>query len=64
MAATLFYFVFFLVLVPAIGILESELLKQYVNSSKVSNQTDTLETSKNVFKDSEDFVTLDRSEKR
>ncbi len=64
MAATLFYFVFFLVLVPAIGILESELLKQYVNSSNVSNQTDTLETSKNVFKDSEDFVTLDRSEKR
>jgi len=64
MAATLFYFVFFLVLVPAIGILESELLKQYVNSSKISNQTDALETSKNVFKDSEDFVTLDRSEKR
>jgi len=64
MAATLFYFVFFLVLVPAIGILESELLKQYVNSSKVSNQTDSLEASKNVFKDSDDFVTLDRSEKR
>jgi len=58
MGATLFYFLFFLVLVPVIGLLETELLNQYVKSSDSSNSV------KNVFKDGDDFVTIDRTEKR
>lgn len=58
MGATLFYFLFFLVLVPVIGLLETELLNQYVKSSDSSNSV------KNVFTDGDDFVTIDRTEKR
>lgn len=64
MGATIFYFLFFLVLVPAIGLLETALLKQYVKSSGVTNSSESLNASENVFKDGNDFVTIDRTEKR
>jgi ubiquinol-cytochrome c reductase cytochrome b subunit len=64
MGATLFYFLFFLVLVPAIGLLETELLNQYVKSSGANNSSESLNASKNVFKGGNDFVTIDRTEKR
>lgn len=64
MGATFFYFFFFLVLVPAIGLLETELLNQYVKSSGVANSSESLDASKNAFKGGNDFVTIDRTEKK
>jgi len=64
MGATFFYFFFFLVLVPAIGLLETELLNQYVKSLGVANSSESLDASKNVFKGGNDFVTIDRTEKK
>lgn len=64
MAATIFYFLFFLVLLPAIGLLENELVKMYAESLNNTGNSTTLEASKKVFRDGNEYVTIDRSEKR
>jgi len=64
MAATVFYFLFFLVLIPAIGLLENELVKMYAESLNNTDNSTTLEASKKVFRDGNEYVTIDRSEKR